>query len=569
MPKNPLKSAYREVKTRLAGRPPARPQRPQAAVPLVKPAPSALRPAATADVTRLLGLPAPTQPPVKHRLDFYGYTRPAARSKDKATRLLEAVAPDQADEARENVFGEESKRRAIPQARRDEIDAMRVTGAAVPVSLTAKDGHRLSGNFIAARGSNLKESQGQPDLGKPVVLLLTGSGGSAEDQGLDMAKFYRESGASCLSVNYRGFGGSDAQPPSEQGLVDDAQDMLEYLLKMGYTPDQIVIHGYSMGGAVAALLEKGNAEANPQMKFRGAVYDRPMTSVKESAEASLIEDDTGKLMAGAMALGAEAAVGFKSTRKAILASDPDRPRLLATDESAHVGAPGKKMRGKLEKELGQVEGQDTGAGHFDHAAMLRSNEAGLLSILHPDPIGDELTDQADAYDGVVALKAAVSSHKADVANLSLARPKWGPDYRFLKQDAEKLKALQDWLATLDAELLRTLDLADEVRSIREAVAALEGPLSEARRPIVAELRIAATEGHSGTPELIGLLEHRFGEDEGTIHRFVAEWDETRKAMKKGGDASKAVARLEQRLADFKDPDARRVLRAVVIAPLRG
>ena len=48
-----------------------------------------------------------------------------------------------------------------------------------------------------------------PDTGKPVVLLLTGSGGTAEEYGYDLGKMYSEElDVNVMGVNYRGFGAS-------------------------------------------------------------------------------------------------------------------------------------------------------------------------------------------------------------------------------------------------------------------------------------------------------------------------------------------------------------------------
>ena len=395
-------SLYRAVKSRLSRRPQAQtPRAAQGELPRVtKPKKADLKPASREDLRKVRAMAQPKQLAVKSTV-IPNYARPVARGKDFKARLLQSLAGDTVAEIERDLFDAQGTKRDISPQRKDDIRKMHETGAALPVAIAATDGHQLKGNFISARGSNLKESEGKPDLEKPVVLLLTGSGGSAEDQGMDMAKFYRESGASCLSVNYRGFGESDDVPPSEKGLVDDAQDMFEYLLKLGYKPEQIVIHGYSMGGAVAALIEKNNEAANPDMKLRGAVYDRPMTSVKEAAEVTLSErDDDGNradLVSRKLGPGvAQAAVGFKGTKKAILASNPERPRLLATDTSSHVGVPGEKMRAKLDKRLDKIEGQASGGDHFDHQSMLNTNEQGLLGILHPK--GEVLTDQEDAYD---------------------------------------------------------------------------------------------------------------------------------------------------------------------------
>src|SRR5262245_42746613 len=77
----------------------------------------------------------------------------------------------------------------------------------------------------------------------------------------------------------------------------------------------------------------------------------------------------------------QAAIGFKSTKKAILASDASTPRVLTTD-SENLGKPGEKMRKKLGKDLANVAGEASGAGHFKHDVMLQQNEQDLLDVVY-------------------------------------------------------------------------------------------------------------------------------------------------------------------------------------------
>lgn len=60
---------------------------------------------------------------------------------------------------------------------------------------------------------------------------------------------------------YRGYPGSTGQP-SENGLVLDAEALWEWAVHTGYSPQNIVLHGRSLGGGVAArLAERRNPGA--------------------------------------------------------------------------------------------------------------------------------------------------------------------------------------------------------------------------------------------------------------------------------------------------------------------
>ncbi|ETV64067.1 hypothetical protein H257_18994 [Aphanomyces astaci] len=61
--------------------------------------------------------------------------------------------------------------------------------------------------------------------------------------------------ADILSVDYRGFGDSTFTWPTEQGLYDDAHAAFNYAIStLGFAPHQVVVHGYSLGSAVASRL---------------------------------------------------------------------------------------------------------------------------------------------------------------------------------------------------------------------------------------------------------------------------------------------------------------------------
>jgi len=86
-------------------------------------------------------------------------------------------------------------------------------------------------------------------------------------------------GSSILMLDYRGYGKSTGRP-TEHGLYADADAAYDYLLKAGYRPAQIVIHGESLGSAVAVDL----ASRRP---CAGIVLEAPFASARDVAQTVL------------------------------------------------------------------------------------------------------------------------------------------------------------------------------------------------------------------------------------------------------------------------------------------
>lgn len=93
--------------------------------------------------------------------------------------------------------------------------------------------------------------RGQPR--QPTILFLHGNAANISHF-LPTADVLGQLGYSVLLLDYRGFGESEGKP-SEQGLYADARAAWDYLVnELGIAPRQIVLHGRSMGGAIAAYL---------------------------------------------------------------------------------------------------------------------------------------------------------------------------------------------------------------------------------------------------------------------------------------------------------------------------
>jgi fermentation-respiration switch protein FrsA (DUF1100 family) len=109
-----------------------------------------------------------------------------------------------------------------------------------------------------------------PSLGNSVAtLFLHGNGGNITHRAQHAVEI-TGSGSSVLLLDYRGYGRSEGRP-TEVGLYADADAAYEMLRAAGYSPDQIVIHGESLGTAVAVDLAV-------RKRCAGVILEAPLRS---------------------------------------------------------------------------------------------------------------------------------------------------------------------------------------------------------------------------------------------------------------------------------------------------
>jgi fermentation-respiration switch protein FrsA (DUF1100 family) len=126
------------------------------------------------------------------------------------------------------------------------------------IQTTTSDGVLLHGWHIA----NIGGLHGELSKAHLVVLFF---GGNRGNRSYRDAKFRRLAslGADVVCFDYRGYGDS-AGSPSEEGLALDARAAWDYLRKLDVKPEAIVLHGESLGGAVAIrLASELSAEHTP------------------------------------------------------------------------------------------------------------------------------------------------------------------------------------------------------------------------------------------------------------------------------------------------------------------
>ncbi len=109
-----------------------------------------------------------------------------------------------------------------------------------PVRLNTPDGEVLNAWYARA------------ERGCPTILFLDGNAGRPEIQNGRWRRIH-EQGVGFLALYYRGYSGSTGTP-SEDGLHIDAQAGLSWLVRRGLNPNDVVVHGFSLGSGPATRL---------------------------------------------------------------------------------------------------------------------------------------------------------------------------------------------------------------------------------------------------------------------------------------------------------------------------
>ncbi|MFM7601769.1 MAG: alpha/beta hydrolase [Pseudanabaena sp.] len=112
---------------------------------------------------------------------------------------------------------------------------------------------------------------------RQVILYLHGKGKNISANAKHANRLMRM-GFSVLLIDYRGYGRSEGGFPSESSVYKDAQTAWDYLVQKGYQPNQIMIYGHSLGGAIAIDLAIKHPDA------LGMIVDASFTSMSDMAQ---------------------------------------------------------------------------------------------------------------------------------------------------------------------------------------------------------------------------------------------------------------------------------------------
>jgi fermentation-respiration switch protein FrsA (DUF1100 family) len=128
--------------------------------------------------------------------------------------------------------------------------------------LTSNDGVHLNAWFFPLRDA------------KFVTLFLHGNAGNVTHR-VDHAQALKQAGSAVVVPDYRGYGKSEGRP-TESGLYQDADAAYEELTRRGYASDQIILHGESLGTAVATELAS-------RRRCAALILESPLASLSRMA----------------------------------------------------------------------------------------------------------------------------------------------------------------------------------------------------------------------------------------------------------------------------------------------
>ncbi|MFB3778781.1 MAG: alpha/beta hydrolase [Bryobacteraceae bacterium] len=117
-----------------------------------------------------------------------------------------------------------------------------------------------------------------PPAARVATLFLHGNGGNLTHR-VGHMQAITAAGSALLILDYRGYGKSDGWP-TERGLYRDADAGYRHLIEAGYRPGSIVLHGESLGTAVAVDLAARH-------ECGGVILEAPLTSAREVASRVL------------------------------------------------------------------------------------------------------------------------------------------------------------------------------------------------------------------------------------------------------------------------------------------
>ena len=122
-----------------------------------------------------------------------------------------------------------------------------------------------------------------PRKGAPTVLYLHGTRWNLTAQ-VRRITALRDLGFSVLAIDYRGFGDSPGELPSERSVYQDAEAGWQRLVQLQPDASKRFIYGHSLGGAIAVDLAQKIGE-HQQPEAAGLIIESTFTDMAAAAQA--------------------------------------------------------------------------------------------------------------------------------------------------------------------------------------------------------------------------------------------------------------------------------------------
>jgi alpha-beta hydrolase superfamily lysophospholipase len=125
--------------------------------------------------------------------------------------------------------------------------------------------------------------------GAPAVLYLHGARWNLTGQTFRIEQLH-QFGFSVLAIDYRGFGKSDGDLPSEETAYEDARAAWKHLTQLQPDPAKRFIYGHSLGGAIAIDLAASLSAApkqpgQPGSSAHGLIVESSFTTLADIARS--------------------------------------------------------------------------------------------------------------------------------------------------------------------------------------------------------------------------------------------------------------------------------------------
>lgn len=131
-----------------------------------------------------------------------------------------------------------------------------------PVRLFTKDMVKLHARFLP------------PQESKPIILFFHGQSENIT-KWQNTFSFFKQNGYGALFLSYRGHLKS-AGRPSEEGIYTDAETAMEYLINKGFSQENIILWGRSLGSAVAL-------QTALKYDVKAVILESPILDIKQGA----------------------------------------------------------------------------------------------------------------------------------------------------------------------------------------------------------------------------------------------------------------------------------------------
>lgn len=165
------------------------------------------------------------------------------------------------------VMGTENKISYIPEKK---LLTINTHAKFEEVYFETADGEKINGWYIKAKSTHT-----------PTILFAHGNGGNISYHQRLMNDLY-EHGYGLLMFDYRGYGKSTGKP-SEYGLYKDIDAAAAFLTARKIYPDNTILWGLSLGGAVVA-------ERATKGQYRGLILQSTFTSAQDMAKYIYLEE---------------------------------------------------------------------------------------------------------------------------------------------------------------------------------------------------------------------------------------------------------------------------------------